>query len=341
MLGSRNNRVLTWVVRLYLQTGVPVGSGSVSKKCGLNLSPASIRKVMAHLEESGMLYAPHTSAGRAPTDLGLRYFVDVLMTAGESIEDQIEKTIADKIMVSDAQEVIQETSKKLANLTHFAGLGIIHGQNFTRINKIELIPVSAQQVLAVIISNHGHVHHQLLMRDALMSDARLNEITCFLSEMLTGCSLSEARSRLQHEMETDRLRIRRLIRGLTLWTGKSGRNSAKMFVSGQKQLLDIPELGVIDTVRSLLVAFEDKKVFMRLIDQVERTSGDVRVFIGSEHALLHMEQISVVLARYQGADQLQGALGVIGPRRMHYEHVLPLVEQAARRVSTLLGGSFG
>jgi len=295
---------------------------------------------MASLEEAGMLYAPHTSAGRAPTDLGLRYFVDVLMTTKEAIAGQIEENFISRIMAaSDAHEVIQSTSKKLASLTRFAGLGTISGRNFTRISKVELIPVSAQQILAVIVSDHGHVHHQLLVRDTLMSDARLGEITYFLSEMLLDCSLSEARLRLQHEMEVDRLRIRRLIRSLTLWTERSNRNRAEIFVSGQKQLLDIPELGVMDTVRSLLVAFEDKKVFMRLIEQVEQADGGVRVFIGSEHALLHLEQVSVVLARYQGADQLQGALGVIGPRRMPYEHVLPLVESTARCVSTLLGGS--
>ncbi len=339
MLDTRHNKILTWVIRLYLQTGEPVGSGTVSARCGLNLSPASIRKGMSHLEELGMLYAPHTSAGRAPTDLGLRYFVDVLMTAGESVDCRIEQTMDERISATaGVHEMIHRMSRRLARLTHFAGLGTIRGRGFESISKVELISVSAQQILAIIISNHGDVHHQLLVREPSMSDARLAEIAYFLSELLADCSLNEARLRLRHEMEVDRLRIRRLIRSLTRWAEESNRNNAELFVSGQKQLLDIPELGVIDTVRSLLAAFEDKKVLMRLIEQVEQENG-VQVFIGSEHALLHMEQVSVVLARYQGAGQLYGTLGVIGPKRMPYERVLPLVDYTARRVSAMLGGS--
>ncbi len=341
MLDARHNRILGWIVRFYLQRGEPVGSRTLSDISGLKLSSASIRKVMSALEAMGLLYSPHTSAGRVPTDLGLRYFVDTLMTTNEPLRYQLEETLVEDIeAATGVHEIMHLASKELANQTHFAGMASIRETGFDRISKVELIPVSARQILAVIISSLGDVHHQLLPRDATLSDARLAEISYLLSELLTDCSLSEARVRLRHEMEVDRLRIRKLIRSLSRWADTSSENEAELYVSGQKQLLDIPELGVVDTVRSLLVAFDDKKSLMHLIDKVEQAGTNVQVFIGGEHALVHMEQVSVVLARYQGTGRVSGTLGVIGPRRMHYERVVPLVEYTARRVSSMLGGSW-
>lgn len=341
MLDVRHNRILGWIVRLYLQTGEPVGSLTLSGRPGLKLSSASIRKVMSALEAMGLLYSPHTSAGRVPTDLGLRYFVDTLMTSNELQRYQVEETLAEDIeAATGVHEMMHRASRDLANQTHFAGMASIRESGFDRISKVELIPVSAHQILVVIISSLGDVHHQLMPRDAALSDARLAEISYQLSELLMDCSLSEARVRLRHEMEVDRLRIRRLILSLSHWADLSSENETELYVSGQKQLLDIPELSVVDTVRSLLVALDDKKSLMELIEKVEKTDTNVQVFIGSEHALVHMEEVSVVLARYQGAGRVSGTLGVIGPRRMHYEHVVPLVEYTARRVSSMLGGSW-
>jgi heat-inducible transcriptional repressor len=340
MLNARHNRILNWVIRLYLQQGEPVGSRILSEKCGLNLSPASIRKVMSSLEDQGLLYSPHTSAGRVPTDQGLRYFVNTLMTIDKSQQQHVVDTIVEDVeRAADVHEAMHYASRGLANLTHFAGLASVREPGFEQISKVELIPISTQRILVVVVSAAGEVHHQLFPRDPSMSDARLAETSYLLSELLVDCSLREARLRLRHEMEVDRLHIRKLIRSLSRWAESSDRNNAELYVSGQKQLLDIPELRVVNTVRSLLAAFDEKKMLMHLIEEVEQANTGVKVFIGSEHALLHMEEVSVVLARYKGAGHLTGTLGVIGPRRMHYEKVVPLVECTARRISSMLGGS--
>jgi len=338
-LKERYDIILSEVVRGYLNSGQPVGSRTLSEQGELGLSSASIRNVMSDLEHMGMLYSPHTSAGRVPTDSGLRYFVDSLMVIDDNLKGHFEQAVAkDLLPASDIGKLLHKASDELANLTHFTGLVSVHEPGFARIRKIELVPVSTDQVLAVIISDKNEVQNRLLPRQSDISDVKLAEITYQLNEMLRDCDLAQVRARLRREMETDRLHIRRLLDGLMRWAEAPESAQNELFVSGQRHLLEIPELSVIETVRSLLTTFEEKEVLMRLIQEVEHSQSGVKVFIGSEHALVNMEEISVVLARYQGPGQVMGTLGVIGPKRMHYERVMPIVDCTARWVSRMFGG---
>lgn len=336
---ERYDIILSEVVRGYLNSGQPVGSRTLAEQGELGLSPASIRNVMSDLERMGMLYSPHTSAGRVPTDSGLRYFIDSLMVIDDNLRDHFEQAVAKDLMpANDIDRVLHKTSDELANLTHFTGLVSVHEPGFARIQKIELVPVSTDQVLAVIISDQNEVQNRLLPRQSDISDAKLAEVTCRLNEMLHDCDLAQVRARLRREMETDRLRIRKLLDGLMRWAETPESSQTELFVSGQRHLLEVPELSVIETVRSLLTTFEEKEVLIRLIQEVEHSQSGVKVFIGSEHALVDMEEISVVLASYQGPGQVMGTLGVIGPKRMHYERVMPIVDCTARWVSHMFGG---
>jgi heat-inducible transcriptional repressor len=336
---DRHERILGEVVRSYLDTGKPVGSRSVAEHSEVDLSPASIRSVMSDLEKQGMLCSPHTSAGRVPTDEGLRYFVDALMAIDPDMQKRLEHEVSGHLGdVSGRKLLLKRATDELASLTRFAGMVWVHERGFNSIRKLELVPISAEQVLAVIVTDSGEVQNRLISRPAKLSEAGLYQLSVRLNELLCDCELDEARRRLLHEMESDRLHVRRLLEDLKRWADAPTEAQADIFVSGQRQLLEMPEFGVIDTVRSLMMAIEEKEQLLHLVEQVERDERGVKVFIGSEHALVNMEQVSVVLSRYEGTSNTVGTLGVIGPRHMHYERVMPIVDCTARWVSRMLGG---
>jgi heat-inducible transcriptional repressor len=336
---QRHEYILGEVVKAYLDTGHPVGSRLVSEHGHVDLSPATIRNVMNDLERAGLLYSPHTSAGRVPTDTGLRYFVDSLMVVDSDISARLDAEVAQSLAgVAGTKGVLRRASDELATLTHFAGLVTVHEKRIHQIRSISLIPVASERLLAVIVSNTGEVQNRLLARPAQMDDATLALASERLSDLLRDCSLGEMRRRLIREMEADRLKMRELIEALKNWAETAEGEEPEIFVRGQPQLLEFPELGMLDTVRSLMSAFEEKERLLDLVEEVERAETGVKIFIGREHALVNMEQVSMVMARYRGADNVVGTLGVIGPRRMHYDRVLPIVDCTARWVSHMLGG---
>ena len=336
---ERHEHILGQVVRAYLDTGQPVGSRTLSEQGRLDLSPASIRNVMAYLEKEGMLCSPHTSAGRVPTDSGLRYFVDMLMAVDPDMSKAMDRAVAKDLGdISDKHGLLQRATDELANLTHFAGMVWVRERGPQRIRRLELVPVSSDRILAVIVTQSDDVQNRLVSRPKNLSDADLYKLAQRLSELLCDCDFKEARQRLKKEMEQDRLHVRRLIEDLKRWADTPTDSENELFISGQRQLLEMPEFGVIDTVRSLMTTIEEKEQLLHLVEQVEHEETGVKVFIGSEHALVNMEQVSVVLSRYEGPSNIVGTLGVIGPRRMHYERVMPIVDCTAKWVSRMLGG---
>ena len=337
---ERHEFILGEVVKAYLDTGQAVGSRVLSERGDLGLSPASIRNAMADLERMGLLCSPHTSAGRKPTDTGLRYFVDSLMVVDSNLHDRLAASVSSHLHPErDINQVLQQATDELASLTQFAGLVSVHEPDFRRIEKIELVPISTEQILAVIVSNKGEVQNRLVRRDAQLSDNRLAEISRDLSELLSDCALDEARIRLAREINHDRLRIRQLLEELKQWAENPTEGKSDLIFSGQSQLLKMPEFGVIETVRSLFMAFEEKEELLKLVEQVEQSEHGVKVFIGHEHALVDMDEVSVVLSRFEGEGRILGTLGVIGPKRMHYDRVLPIVDCTARWVTRVLGGN--
>jgi len=337
---DRHEHILGEVVRSYLNTGQPVGSRMLADQGELALSPATIRTVMAELERQGMLASPHTSAGRVPTDSGLRYFVDSLMAVDPNMDQQLESSVSARLASSsERNKLLKHATDELASLTRFAGLVWVHEQGFDHIRRIELVPVSSEKVLAVIVTDSDQVQNRLITRPRDISEEQLHQVSLRLNEQLSGCNLEEARLRLQHEMESGRLRIRNLLEDLKRWADAPTEGQTEMFVSGQRQLLEMPEFAVVDTIRSLMVTIEEKEQLLHLVEQVESEESGVKVFIGSEHALVNMEQVSVVLSRYEGPSNIVGTLGVIGPRRMHYERVMPIVDGTAKWVSKMLAGA--
>ena len=336
---QRHEYILGEVVKAYLDTGQPVGSRTISEHGIVTLSPATIRNVMNDLEQAGLLYSPHTSAGRVPTDTGLRYFVDSLMVLDSDISARLDIEMGQSLAgIAGPKGVLKRASDELASLTHFAGLVTVHEQRIQRIRSISLIPVASERILAVIVSDAGEVQNRLLHRPVQMDDAAVALANERLNDLLRDCSLEQLRRRLVREMQTDRLKVRELIESLKEWAERTDAEEPEILVRGQPQLLEFPELGMLDTVRSLMSAFEEKERLLALVNEVERAETGVKIFIGREHALVNMEQVSMVMARYQSGNNVVGTLGVIGPRRMHYDRVLPIVDCTARWVSRMLGG---
>ncbi|MFQ5519313.1 MAG: heat-inducible transcriptional repressor HrcA, partial [Mariprofundus sp.] len=203
---QRHEQIFAEVVRAYLDTGQPIGSRRLSEQGELALSPASIRNVMADLERQGFLIAPHTSAGRVPTDSGLRYFVDTLMAVDTDINQQLEQSVASHISnPSERNKLLKKATDELANLTHFAGMVWVCEQQFHAIQRIELVPVSSEKVLAVIVTDSGEVQNRLITRPERVDENQLHRISGQLNELLAGCNLEQVSQRLQHEMDSDRL----------------------------------------------------------------------------------------------------------------------------------------
>ncbi|HKI61065.1 MAG TPA: heat-inducible transcriptional repressor HrcA [Mariprofundaceae bacterium] len=337
---ERHEHILGQVVRAYLGSGQPVGSRTLAEQGELDLSPASIRNVMADLEGQGLLYSPHTSAGRIPTDIGLRYFVDTLMAVDPDMNQALEQAVArDLSQAGDKQRLLKRATDELASLTHFAGMVWVRDRKPRRIRRIELVPVSSERILAVIVTDEGDVQNRLVSRPTGLSENDLHTVARALSELLCNCDFKEAVQRLRLEMENDRLHVRHLLEDLNRWADAPTEGENDLFVSGQRQLLEMPEFAVIDTVRSLMATIEEKEHLLHLVEQVEKSETGVKVFIGSEHALVNMEQVSVVLSRYEGPANIVGTLGVIGPKRMQYERIMPIVDCTAKWVSRMLGGN--
>jgi len=337
---ERHEIILGQVIQAYLETGKAVGSKNIAKECGLQLSSASIRNAMSDLEGMGLLCSPHTSAGRVPTDHGLRYFVDSLMELDQDIETQIQKNMAEQDLDRGVmQQTLQRVSAELANITHFTGMVSLHEEVYQDIQRVELLSMSSNTLLAVLITSRGDIQNRLLHIEHQMNPEDLQQLSAQLTQRLGRFSLQEVKQQLQCELVHDHQRIRDVLQGLLDAMGQPKAKTDVMF-SGQRHLLDIPELSVMDTVRSMFKTFDDKDTLVNIIEQVEQEHSGVRVFIGSEHALLDMEEISMVLSPYEHQGKVIGTLGVIGPKRMAYDKVVPIVNCTAHWVSRILGGKF-
>jgi len=337
---ERHEVILGQVIQAYLETGKAIGSKSIAAESGLKLSSASIRNAMSDLECMGLLCSPHTSAGRIPTDHGLRYFVDSLMELDQNIEDQIQQSMFERDMDSGVmQQTLQRVSAELANITHFTGMVSLHEEVYQDIQRVDLLPVSSTTLLAVLITASGDIQNRLLPIEHQMTLEDLQRLSLQLTQRLAHSTLSEVRQQLQDELESEHQNIREVLQGL-LDSMDQPRAKTDVMFSGQRHLLDIPELSVMDTVRSMFKTFEDKDTLVNIIEQVEQDHSGVRVFIGSEHALLDMEEISMVLSPYEHKGKIIGTLGVIGPKRMAYDKVVPIVNCTANWVGRILGGKF-
>jgi heat-inducible transcriptional repressor len=342
-LDERSREIFRQIIESYLATGEPVGSRNISRLIPMTLSPASVRNVMADLEALGLVYAPHTSAGRLPTEFGLRFFVDAMKEIGDlsggdrqAIEAQVRA-----IRGGALDDVLAEASQLLSGLSHGAGVVTTATTN-VRLKQIEFVRLEPGKALVVLVSDDGQVENRLLDLPRDLPASSLVEATNFLNARIRGKTLSEARADLEQALlaaraELDELTKKVVAAGLASWSGGDTADR-RLIVRGHAKLLeDLKAMEDLERVRLLFDDLETKRGVIDLLGKAEGAEG-LRIFIGSENKLFSLSGSSTIIAPYRdGAGRVVGVLGVIGPTRLNYARVVPMVDYTAKVVSRVLG----
>jgi heat-inducible transcriptional repressor len=343
-LDERSREIFRRIVESYLATGDPVGSRNVSRILQTALSPASVRNVMADLEALGLVYAPHTSAGRLPTEFGLRFYVDALLEFGDlsgeerrRIEAQVSNARSDSL-----DNVLNEASVMLSGLSRGAGV-VTANKTDVRLRHVEFVGLDPGRALMVLVSDDGQVENRLVALAPGISQSQLVEATNFLNARVRGKRLHEVKTELESAAASARAELDELTRkvvaaGLASWSGGDSAER-KLIVRGQAKLLeDLKAMQDLERVRLLFDDLETKREVIDLLGKAEEGEG-LRIFIGSENKLFSLSGSSTIVAPYRdGAGRIVGVLGVIGPTRMNYARVIPMVDYTARVVSKIIGG---
>ena len=339
-LDFRSSAVLREIVEQYVQTGEPVGSRTLSRRLPMALSPATIRNVMADLTDAGLLFAPHTSAGRLPTDRGLRLFVDGLLQSGSlAEEDRAAIGAALEAKGRSLEDTLAETSAMLSGLAGAAGL-VLAPKGDGPIRHIEFVPLGPGRALVILVGAEGQVENRVIETPAGLPPSALIEAGNFLNARLTGRSLAELRTTVAAEMAEDRSQLDGLTKevveaGLATWTGDRG---GSLIVRGQARLLsDVTQIESLRAIQGLFDRLETEETLLKLLELAEASDG-VRIYIGAESGLFGASGVSMVVAPARNeADKIVGAIGVIGPTRINYGRIIPVVDYTARVVGRLLG----
>jgi heat-inducible transcriptional repressor len=339
---QRTREVFRQIVENYLETGDPVGSRTLSKALDLSISPASIRNVMADLEESGLLYSPHTSAGRMPTDIGLRMFVDGLLELGNLTEAERQEIKSQCVANGNSFEnVLEQAGTMLSGLSHGAGVVLAPKTN-SKLRHVEFVGLSPGRALLVLVTEDGQVENRIVAVPLDMMPSTLVRAGNYLNARLMGRTLEEAQADInrelaQHEAELDQLTAKVVKDGLAQWSNAQ-EGDQLLIVRGQSNLLDNLEAAEdLERIQNLIKDLENKRDFVHLLDLAHDAEG-VRIFIGSENKLFSMSGSSLILAPYMNAEQsIVGVVGVIGPTRINYARVVPMVDYTAKVIGRLLG----
>ena len=339
-LDQRSRQIFRELVEAYLDTGEPVGSRTLSQRGAVTLSPASIRNTLSDLAAAGLLTAPHASAGRMPTHAGLRLFVDGLLQIGD-LESAEQGEIEERVAAAGRrpEEVLSEASNLLAGLAGGAGL-VASPESETPLRHVEFVNLSPNEVLAVLVSEDGQVENRLMRAPDGLPPAALIEAGNYLSARLRGRTLTEALKEISEEIAEKRAQLDDaaaglVAQGLADWAGPDNRN---LIVRGQARLLESVEAAEdLERIRMLFDDIERKEGLLSLLDEACAGQG-VRLFIGSENPLFSLSGSSVIVAPYRNTEnRIIGAIGVIGPTRLNYARVIPLVDYTAKVVGRLLG----
>jgi heat-inducible transcriptional repressor len=336
-LDIRAQTLLKALVERYIADGQPVGSRALSKISGLDLSPATIRNIMADLEEMGYVSSPHTSAGRIPTPRGYRIFVDTLLTVQQIDEHSVEARM--RLPLQQPQKIIANAAQMLSSLSQFAGV-VLSPRRESVFQQIEFLRLSEKRILLVIVDPRGDVQNRLLLTDVDYTPSQLIQSANYINQNYGGLSFDEVRARVTGELRQLRDDMGRLMQAaVEAGSEAMADQSDDMVIAGERNLLSVSDLSSnMSSLRQMFEMFEQKTGLMQLLDFSSKATG-VQIFIGGESNLVPMDEMSVVTAPYEVNGKIVGTLGVIGPTRMAYERVIPIVDITAKLLSNALSHS--
>ena len=337
-LTDRGQKILEAIIEEYIATAQPVGSKALTQNQGIKLSPASVRNVMAELEELGYLVSPHTSAGRIPTEKGYRFYVDTILRVSEmdrSQKDQIELHYRQQGL--QMTDMLREASRTLSSISHYTGLVMIPRLKATIFRHIEFVKLSPRLILAVFVTQSGMVQNKLVEVDEDLSPRELEKITNYLNQTMTGLSIQDVRTRIITEMAQEKALYDQLMRrAFTLSSAALvDESNGDVIIEGTSRFLEQPEFSDLDCMKRIVQTFEQKSALVELLDRGLETKG-VQVIIGSETEHTELSDCSLITAAYSGKRGTLGTLGVIGPNRMPYATIIPIVDYTASLISRLL-----
>jgi len=336
MLDKRAKILLKTLVERYIEEGQPVGSRTLSRNSGLDLSPATIRNVMADLEELGLIISPHTSAGRIPTPLGYRLFVDTLLVVKSLDLDQIHR-LEGQLHPDNPQRVVHAASQLLSQLTRFAAVVMTPRRRAVKLRHVEFLKLSEKRVLLIIITPEGDVQNKILLTERDYSPAELVEAANYINQNFAGKSFEDVRAKLQQELHEIRQDMIQLMAAAIEASNRAMKEDVGDYViSGERNLLEVRDLSTdMKRLRQLFDLFEQKTSLLQILDISLRGQG-VQIFIGGESGVSAPDEVSVVTAPYRVDGEVVGTVGVIGPTRMAYDRVIPIVDITAKLVSSAL-----
>ncbi len=346
-LDERSREVFRLIVDAWLESGEPVGSRTLTRRLDAPLSAATIRNVMADLQEAGLLFSPHASAGRLPTEGGLRLFVDGIMQTGGPTEAECAELEA---LCAGAgitlERSLERASRLLAGLTRHAGL-VVTPKTAQRLNHIEFVHLGDGRALAVLVDDSGQVENRMLTLPAGLPADALQRASNYMQARLVGHTLDEALSRIREDLESHRAQIDALAQsvveaGVAVWAGERPEGGERLIVTGRARLLDdVQAVEDLERLRGLFDALETRENILRLLEAAEAGDG-VQIFIGAENTVFRQTGVSLVVSPYRdGKERVVGAIGVLGPTRLNYARIVPMVDYTARVIERMLAPERG
>ena len=339
-LSDRSKQILKGVVESYLETGEPAGSETILKKVGIDISTSSIRSILANLQKDGLLYAPHTSAGRLPTDKGIRFFVDGLLEFGRLTKNEQENIKNQcRSRGTSFQEVLNEASKTISGLSNCAGI-VLAPKYQNKIKHIEFVKINQSQIMSIIASENGLVENRVLDTNINYSDNILKQASNYLNAKFMGKTIGEIKLNIKNEIKNSKLEIDSLSAKLAkegIVEIATNTDNPYIFFNGQSALLEDDLVSKdLDQIRNLFDDIENKSNFLDILDNTIKGQG-VQIFIGSENFLFKHSGLSMVMAPYKNKDQkIIGAIGVVGPTRINYAKIVPLVDYTSKIIGRII-----
>ncbi|MBA1443357.1 MAG: heat-inducible transcriptional repressor HrcA [Chromatiales bacterium] len=337
-VGERAQHFLKVLIERYIRDGQPVGSRTLAKDAGMDLSPATIRNVMSDLEDFGLVASPHTSAGRIPTVTGFRMFIDSLLTVQRLQAGEIERIRTELAYSGDAGDLLTSASQLLSGVTHMAGIVTVPRRERTAFRQIEFLPLSDNRVLAILVTNDGEVANRILNTHRDFTRLELDQAANFLNHSFSGLEMEKVRSRVLEELNAARESFDQTMAQALEMAGEvvdASTPREDCLIAGQTNLMEFEDLASLQQLRKLFDAFAEKREILHLLDQFHNADG-VQIFIGEESGFQILNGCSIVTAPYQVDEDVVGMLAVIGPTRMEYERVIPIVDVTAKILGAAL-----